>query len=218
MPESSEKRCAQCGAKLLPGRRFCIACQAPVPGLPHVPTGPIAELTRHIPSTHRPDDTLVFVPERREARLRREHRRRRLLIAAGISVVILSVIALGLWRLNVYQQKQAGLQRRERMAQHELDLYAKALELFYVDIGRYPTAQEGLSALIKRPSQLAHWRGPYIEGDYSVDPWGNDYVYHVFGEGSGYELFTYGPEGEAAGRPFLRVSAGVTDSSQVHKG
>jgi len=213
MSETTERRCAECGATLLPGRRFCIACQAPVPGASRLPEGQLAEISRHIPSTHRPDETLVFVPERREARLKREHRRRRLLIALAVSVVVLATGAFVLSRLNQRKQEQARLKRREMMAQRELELYSKALEFFYADVGRYPTPQEGLSVLIKRPPSFTNWRGPYIDGDYSVDPWGNEYVYQVLGEGAGYELFTYGPEGEASKRPFLRVNSARPEPS-----
>jgi general secretion pathway protein G len=210
--ESAEKRCGQCGALLLTGRRFCLACQAPAPGATHLPTGQLAELARQIPSTHRPDKTLVFVPEHREARLKRERRNRRLLSAAALGCCVLAVISVLVWRANQRQQVQAQFQRREQLARRELDLYAKALDIFHTDVGRYPTKPEGLGALIRRPPTLAVWRGPYIEGDYSVDPWGNEYVYRVFADGLGYELFTYGPEGEAAGRAFLRVQAGLAPS------
>jgi hypothetical protein len=57
------------------------------------------------------------------------------------------------------------------MARRELDLYAKALDNFHADFARYPNATEGLAALVRQPSTLAGWRGPYIEKDYSVDPW-----------------------------------------------
>lgn len=212
MTESTEKRCVQCGALLLAGRRFCLVCQAPAPGVSHLPTGQLAELARRIPSTQRPDKTLVFVPEHREARLKRERRNRRLFIAAALGCFILAIVGVLSWRANQNKQVQAQLQRREQLARRELDLYAKALDIFHTDVGRYPTKPEGLGALIRRPSTLAVWRGPYIEGDYSVDPWGNEYVYRVFADGAGYELFTYGPEGETAGRAFLRVQAGAGPS------
>jgi general secretion pathway protein G len=217
MSESTGKHCAQCGAPLLAGRRFCIACQALVPGASHAPAGQLAELAREIPSTHRPDKTLVFVPEHREARLKRERRNRRALIAASLACLMLIIVALVIWRSNQHKQVQAQLQRRETMARRELDLYAKALDGFHIDTGRYPTKQEGLAALLKHPPTLAAWRGPYIEGDYSVDPWGNEYVYHSFDDGAGFELFTYGPEGEAAGRAFLRVQAGTGGPSETPK-
>lgn len=210
MAEQIEKRCAECGAVLLPSRRFCINCQAPIAGLPREPAGQLAEIARQIPSTHRPDHTLVFVPERREARLRRERHRRRLFIASATALILLITASIITWRVQVRRQEEARLKRRETIARRELDQYAKSLELFFADIGRFPTEKEGLGALNRRPPLLPNWRGPYINGDFSVDPWGNDYVYRVFGDGASYELFTYGPEGEAAGKLFLIVRGGAT--------
>jgi general secretion pathway protein G len=190
-----------------------VACLAQVPGAQAAPKDRLAELMREIPSTHRPDKTMVFVPEIREARLKRERRNRRALIAAMVSCVVLAVVGFGVWRATERKQAQAQSRRRESMARRELDLYAKALEIFYADFGRYPTATEGLAALARQPSTLAGWRGPYIEGDYSVDPWGAEYVYQVFNDGASYILSTYGPEGEAAGRAFLQVHSGASGPS-----
>jgi type II secretion system protein G len=165
---------------------------------------------RQIPSTHRPDKTLVFVPELHEARIKRERRNRRAFIAAMVSCAILAIAAFTVWRIHERKQAQAQSQKREMMARGEIDLYAKALEIFHADFGRYPTTKEGLAVLVRQPSTLAGWRGPYIEKDYSVDPWGNDYVYQAFNDGAGYILSTYGPEGEAAGHAFLQVHSGTS--------
>jgi general secretion pathway protein G len=212
MSEGVGERCSHCGAALLPGRRYCVACLAQVPVARAAPEDRLTELMREIPSTHRHDKTMVFVPELREARLKRERRNRRAFIAAMIGCVVLAVVGFAVWRAHERKQAQAQSQRRESMARRELDLYAKALETFYADFGRYPTATEGLAALVRQPSTLAGWRGPYIEGDYSVDPWGVDYVYHVFNDGKGYILSTYGPEGESSGRAFLQVHSGASGS------
>jgi general secretion pathway protein G len=212
MSEGTGERCRHCGAALLSGRRYCVACLAQVPVAREAPEDRLTELMREIPSTHRPDKTMVFVPELREARLKRERRNRRAFIAAVISCVVLAVVGFAVWRARERKQAQAQSQRRETMARRELDLYAKALETFYADFGRYPSAIEGLAALVRQPSTLAGWRGPYIEGDYSVDPWGADYVYHVFSDGKAYILSTSGPEGEASERAFLQVHSGASRS------
>ncbi|MGH9769049.1 MAG: type II secretion system protein GspG [Blastocatellia bacterium] len=217
MPESTGEQCGHCGAPLLPRRRFCVACLAQIPSASRPPADHLAELMRQIPSTHRPDKTMVFVPELREARIKRERRNRRVFIAAIVSCAILAIVAFTVWRANEREQARAQSQRRESMARRELDLYAKSLEIFHADFGRYPNAKEGLGALVRRPSTLAAWRGPYIEGDYSVDPWGNEYVYQAFNDGAGYILSTYGPEGEAAGRVFLQVTSGTSGPDVVPK-
>ncbi|HEU0184076.1 MAG TPA: type II secretion system protein GspG [Blastocatellia bacterium] len=217
MSEDTQERCGECGAQILPGRRFCVACLAQVPGARPEPKDRLTELMREIPSTRRPDKTLVFVPELREARLRKERRNKRAFIAAMISVVVLAAAGFAVWRVNERKQTQAQSQRRESMARRELDLYAKALETFYADFGRYPTVKEGLASLARQPATLAGWRGPYVEGDYSVDPWGVEYVYQTVNDGKGYILSTYGPEGEASGRPFLQVHVGTSGPIEDRK-
>ena len=214
MSEGTQERCGQCGAPLLPGRRFCVACLAQVPGARVEPKDRLSELMREIPSTRRPDKTMVFVPELREERLKKERRNKRAFIAAMVCVLALAAASVVVWRTRESKQARAQSQRRESMARRELDLYAKALETFYDDFGRYPTVKEGLAALARQPSTLAGWRGPYIEGDYSVDPWGVEYVYQVINDGKGYILSTYGPNGEANGRAFLQVQAGTAAPSK----
>jgi len=71
----------------------------------------MAEIIREIPSTHRPDKTVVFVPERREARLKRKRRNRRALTAALISCAILGILAVILWRANERKQAQAEVRK-----------------------------------------------------------------------------------------------------------
>src|SRR5262245_57771962 len=171
MSEGVEERCKHCGATLLPRRRHCVACLAQVPGARAAPEDRLTEMMREIPSTHRPDKTMVFVPELREARLKRERRNRRAFIAATISCVVLAVVGFAIWRAHERKQAQAQSQRREAMARRELDLYAKALEIFHADFGRYPSVAEGLAALARQPSTLSGWRGPYTAANYSVDSW-----------------------------------------------
>jgi len=207
MAEDTGEVCQQCGAKLLPKWRFCVACSAQVPGAPRKPQGELAESLRHLPSTRQPDKTIVFVPEYREARLKRERRNLRALIIVAAGCLVLAVTGYVFWRMNAGKKAEAPKVMRENMARRDLDLYAKALENFRADFGRYPTAQEGIGALIKQPPALAGWRGPYIEADYSVDPWGHDYVYQAFSDGAGFIFFTYGPEGEAAGRYYLQINS-----------
>src|SRR5215470_4632055 len=136
MSESTGGQCGHCGATLLLGRRFCIACLAQVPGASRPPKDNLTELMREIPSTRRPDKTMVFVPELREARLKRERNNRRAFIAAMISLVIVAGAGIVVWRVHEGKQAQAQSQRRETMARRELDLYAKALEIFYADFSR----------------------------------------------------------------------------------
>ncbi|MGH9800871.1 MAG: type II secretion system protein GspG [Blastocatellia bacterium] len=210
MTENQERRCQECGAVLLPKRRVCVACSAPVTGAERQ-QGTLAEIMREMPSTRQPDKTVVFVPEYKEARLKRERRNKQLVIAALVGIVILMAVSLTVWRLNQRKKADVPKQQRETMAKRDLDLYTKAFEDFRADLGRYPTVQEGLGALLKRPAGMATWHGPYIEADYSVDPWGHDYVYQSLNDARDYVMFSFGPEGESAGRYYMRISSGAPE-------
>ncbi len=72
-----------------------------------------------------------------------------------------------------------------------------SLDLFLLDVGRYPTDQEGLQALVAAPSGLGQWHGPYVTKQNSlIDPWGRLYVYRQPGQqGADYDLYSLGPDG-----------------------
>src|SRR5262245_9187658 len=106
MSEGVGDRCGHCGAALLSGRRYCVACLAQVPVERVATEDRLTELMREIPSTHRPDKTIVFVPEIREARLKRERRNRQALIAAMISFVVIAAVAFGFWRDSERNKEQ----------------------------------------------------------------------------------------------------------------
>jgi len=88
---------------------------------------------------------------------------------------------------------------RVKAARVQISSLGTALDAFALDVGRYPTSQEGLDALITRPSGLSMWDGPYIKKEPPKDPWGNPYVYDVPSEGGRYELFSYGSDGRRGG-------------------
>lgn len=88
---------------------------------------------------------------------------------------------------------------RERTAHLQIESFASALDLFYLDYGRYPTNSEGLVALVKRPASGSHWAGPYLkQPNVPVDPWGNPYEYHVPGKDTPYSITSAGPDGKGA--------------------
>lgn len=75
----------------------------------------------------------------------------------------------------------------------------KAMDLFKLDVGRYPTNEEGLEALAKRPASAAQWNGPYLKGDVPMDPWGAPYKYANPGPKGGIEILTLGADKTAGG-------------------
>ncbi|HWM46435.1 MAG TPA: type II secretion system major pseudopilin GspG [Xanthobacteraceae bacterium] len=89
---------------------------------------------------------------------------------------------------------------RVKTAKIQIQSFASALDLFYLDAGRYPTSAEGLGALVRPVSGAAAWNGPYLKGG-SVpnDPWGNAYVYRQPGEHAAYDVRSYGADGQEGG-------------------
>jgi general secretion pathway protein G len=89
---------------------------------------------------------------------------------------------------------------RTRAARLQIESFANALDLYYLDVGRYPTTQEGLAALVNRPSGLDIWNGPYLKGGtVPMDPWRNAYVYVAPGAHGSYDLISYGSDGREGG-------------------
>ncbi len=81
-----------------------------------------------------------------------------------------------------------------KTARLQIEGFSSALDLFYLDAGRYPTAEEGLSVLIQRPANLDVWNGPYLKGArVPLDPWGNAYRYPP------YEIVSLGSDGAEGG-------------------
>ncbi len=89
---------------------------------------------------------------------------------------------------------------RERTAHLQIESFKSALDLFYLDFGRYPTNSEGLEALVKRPASGAPWGGPYLkQANVPNDPWGGAYEYHVPGKTGPYAISSEGPNGKTGG-------------------
>ena len=83
-------------------------------------------------------------------------------------------------------------------ARIEISNLSTSLDLFLIDVGRYPTQQEGLEALVTNPSGITSLHGPYVKGRSSapVDPWGHPYQYRFPGQTGEYDLFTLGPDNQ----------------------
>jgi len=75
----------------------------------------------------------------------------------------------------------------------------KSMELFKLDVGRYPNTAEGLDALVNRPASANGWNGPYIKGNLPNDPWGKPYAFTSPTTNGGVEITTLGADGAAGG-------------------
>ena len=85
-------------------------------------------------------------------------------------------------------------------ARIQIEKLGGVLDLYRLEIGRYPTEQEGLESLVERPPQLDAWNGPYLKNRESLtDPWGRPYGYRSPGEHGEYDLYTLGADGKEGG-------------------
>ena len=87
-----------------------------------------------------------------------------------------------------------------KAAKIQIESFSSALDLFYLDAGRYPSSAEGLDALAQRPGGLNTWNGPYLKGGVvPKDPWGHVYLYRAPGEHGAYDILSYGADGQEGG-------------------
>jgi general secretion pathway protein G len=87
-----------------------------------------------------------------------------------------------------------------KVARAQLDALDKALDQFRLDVGRYPTTEEGLAVLVARPNGESSWAGPYLKKGVPPDPWGRPYLYEQPGaHGGDFDLQSYGKDGRPGG-------------------
>jgi general secretion pathway protein G len=87
-----------------------------------------------------------------------------------------------------------------KAAKIQIESFESALDLYYLDLGRYPTSSDGLVALVQRPGNVLEWNGPYLKGGVVPnDPWGHPYVYRSPSERVPYEIVSFGADGQEGG-------------------
>ena len=87
-----------------------------------------------------------------------------------------------------------------KTARIQLQSFSSALDLFYLDAGRFPSTAEGLAALVRRTPGVAAWNGPYLKGgNVPNDPWNHPYIYRTPGEHAPYDIISYGSDGQEGG-------------------
>lgn len=123
-------------------------------------------------------------------------------------LVVLAILGL-LVGIAVPQLFKYYARAKEDAARIQMQTIASGLDLFLLDVGRYPSEQEGLKALVERPASLDRWAGPYVsQASLLTDPWGRPYVYRVPGHNhAAYDLYTLGPDGNATGPPGTSAAA-----------
>ena len=118
-----------------------------------------------------------------------------------IELLLVLVILTALAAVVVPKFTRRSEQARITAARTDVANLEVALDAFEVDTGRYPTTEEGLTAILQQPADVKAWHGPYIKRGLPKDPWGNPYVYRRPGQHntSGYDLYSFGPNGQEGG-------------------
>ncbi len=128
------------------------------------------------------------------------HRRK---LTSGISLleimVVLAIIALIVGLAAPRVMENFG-RAKSTIAEAQMNSVKGALQLFYIDVGRYPSEAEGLDALLRQPSGASDWKGPYLDsGARLEDPWGRIFLYRSPGREGPFDLSTYGRDGHPGG-------------------
>ncbi len=88
---------------------------------------------------------------------------------------------------------------KTQAAKAQIEVLGTALDTMRLDVGRYPTTEEGLNVLREDPG-ISRWSGPYLPKSVPKDPWQRPYIYSYPGEnGSEYDIFSYGSDGTQGG-------------------
>ena len=121
---------------------------------------------------------------------------------AGFTLLELLVVMaiIGLLAGYVAPRYFAQIGKSEvKVAQAQLGAIEKAIEQYRLDTGHYPTQEQGLAALMKKPANETRWDGPYLKKDVPNDPWGRPFTYKVPGERGDFDLISLGKDGAPGG-------------------
>ncbi len=116
-------------------------------------------------------------------------------------LVVLAILGLLIGLVAPAALRQLG-SAKEKIAHQSIERLAGVLDIYKLDVGTYPTTEQGLQALITRPSGVARWNGPYLKGDKAPeDPWGRPFLYRQPSQRPGreYDLYSLGPTGQPGG-------------------
>jgi len=129
-------------------------------------------------------------------------RQQRVQLVRGFTLLELLVVMviIGLLAAYVGPKYFSQVGKSEiKMAQAQIDALEKALHQYRLDVGSYPSSEQGLAALMTSPGNEPRWQGPYLSKTPPADPWRNPYVYQYPGENSEFDLLSLGRDGQPGG-------------------
>jgi general secretion pathway protein G len=122
---------------------------------------------------------------------------------AGFTLLelLVVIVIIGLLAAYVGPKYFSQLGKSEvTVTRAQIEAFEKSLDTFRLDVGRYPTTEEGLNALMTAPpTAAAKWNGPYLKKGVPADPWGHPYQYRAPGTKGEYEIVSLGKDGQPGG-------------------
>ena len=129
-------------------------------------------------------------------RPRRRHSRGFTLVELLVVLVILGLLAV----IAVPQVAKLLGGAERKTAAIQIDQLSGILDIYRLDVGNYPSTEDGLNALVERPAGAERWNGPYLrKAESLIDPWRNPYVYRYPGEHGEFDLYSLGNDGREGG-------------------
>ena len=127
---------------------------------------------------------------------------RRALPARGFTLLelLVVIVIIGLLTAVVGPRFFAQIGKSEQgTVRAQMDAFSKALDAYRLDVGKFPTNEQGLQVLVIKPTESPKWNGPYLQKKIPLDPWGNAYIYRSPGATSDFDLVSYGKDGQPGG-------------------
>jgi general secretion pathway protein G len=114
-------------------------------------------------------------------------------------LVVLAILGMIVGLVGPRVMKHLGSAKSDT-AKLQIGDLGVALDLFYLENGRYPRTEEGLVALVQKPAELDNWNGPYLKkNNIPKDPWQHEYQYQSPGQNGDYDLYSYGADNAPGG-------------------
>jgi len=114
--------------------------------------------------------------------------------------LLVVMVIIGLLAAYVAPRYFSQVGRSEvRSAQAQIASLRSALDTYRLDMGGYPSTDQGLAALTTRPANAPRWNGPYLQKAAPPDPWGKPYQYRSPGEHGEFDLLSFGKDGQPGG-------------------
>lgn len=114
-------------------------------------------------------------------------------------LVVLGIIAMLAGLVGPQVMKHMG-ESKIKAAKVQIEDLAQTLDMYKLDVGSYPTSEQGLNALIENPGDIQRWNGPYLrKSKIPLDPWNNEYRYSSPGEHGKFDISSLGADGKEGG-------------------